>query len=623
MGDWCRRKARTGALCVFVSAALFAAGCGGSSHGGSPTTASGPPVKGGEVSFALPAGNSPNMILPFFGAAYIGNANTMDFMALMYRPLYYLDGQTFQLDEEKSLAAPPVYNSARTAVTIQMKRWHWSDGEPVSPKDVAFFIALAKTETANWWAAVPGLFPANVKSVSYDDAANSFTLHLTGPVNPDWFTYNQLSLIQPMPLAWDITGPGKKANCTDEDVAAEASECPKVYNYLESQAKSTSTYGTNKLWQVVNGPWRLKSFSPGGTSVVLVPNTSYSGSDKPHISEFQLESFTSEQAEYNVLRSGTSLTVGYLPFIDAPQKPTDGAGGPNPVSGYNLEPWFSWALNYINVNFNNPVTGPVEHQLYFRQALQYLTDQNTWIKDAYNGYAAPDFGGVPNQPSTPYLTSYVQNAPYGFDVAKAKSLITSHGWTISGSGPATCTSPGTGSGECGAGVKAGTPLSFSLTYPAGQESVSTELQDYQSKLREVGIQVTLRTLPLNALFATALPCTPKQSTCNWGMVDFGGPDSYDPFWYPDDGLEFSCGAPANTSSYCNPALDKIYANQVYRNPGLAALHEVENLVTQDAAFVFIPVPDGQLTEVRSNLGGYTQSGTMAIAPEDWYFTSGS
>ena len=51
---------------------------------------------------------------------------------------------------------------------------------------------------------MPGRFPDNVVSVA---APNSSTLvlHLNASYDPEWFLYNQLSQLVPMPLAWHRT----------------------------------------------------------------------------------------------------------------------------------------------------------------------------------------------------------------------------------------------------------------------------------------------------------------------------------------------------------------------------------------------------------------------------------
>ena len=52
----------------------------------------------------------------------------------------------------------------------------------------------------------------------------------------------------------------------------------------------------------MDGPWKLSTFRSDGYAQ-FVPNTRYSGT-KPKLKSFVMEPFTSEAAEFNVLRSG-------------------------------------------------------------------------------------------------------------------------------------------------------------------------------------------------------------------------------------------------------------------------------------------------------------------------------
>ena len=47
--------------------------------------------------------------------------------------------------------------------------------------------------------------PDDVKSV-VANGPTKVTITLTGPTNPYWFTYNELSQITPFPMAWDVDG---------------------------------------------------------------------------------------------------------------------------------------------------------------------------------------------------------------------------------------------------------------------------------------------------------------------------------------------------------------------------------------------------------------------------------
>jgi peptide/nickel transport system substrate-binding protein len=75
-----------------------------------------------------------------------------------------------------------------------------------------------------------------------------------------------------------------------------------VAQFLNTQSQDLSTYATNPLWQVVNGPFKLSQFTTGGF-VNMVPNKNYSGSPKPTISAFEELPYTSDTAEFDQLRS--------------------------------------------------------------------------------------------------------------------------------------------------------------------------------------------------------------------------------------------------------------------------------------------------------------------------------
>jgi peptide/nickel transport system substrate-binding protein len=225
----------------------------------------------------------------------------------------------------------------------------------------------------------------------------TLTMTMDKAYNPTWFTDNELSQLTPMPMAWDKTAAGA-SNC-----AAVVADCAKVYSYLDSQSKSLSTWVGSPLWSVVDGPWKLTSFNADGNST-FVPNPTYSGPVKATLAKFEELPFTTESAEYNVLQAGAAgagqkIDVGYLPTTDAPNKPANVAVGSNPVNGYTLAPLIEWAINYFPLNFQSTTgNGPVNRQLYFRQALQYLMNQKAVIDGPLHGYGAYTVGSAPTPP---------------------------------------------------------------------------------------------------------------------------------------------------------------------------------------------------------------------------------
>ena len=102
------------------------------------------------------------------------------------------------------------------------------------------------------------------------------------------------------------TGPIKRYDGTTSGALA-------VYKYDSGQGAKISTYTTNPLWKVVDGPWRLFRTSRRTARSRSFPTRRCSGPIKPHISKFVELPFTSDEAELNALRSG-AVDVGYLPY---------------------------------------------------------------------------------------------------------------------------------------------------------------------------------------------------------------------------------------------------------------------------------------------------------------------
>ncbi len=149
--------------------------------------------------------------------------------------------------------------------------------------------------------------------------------------NPTWFTYNELSQITPMPLAWDVTASGPQQLHHDR-----SADCAEVYAYLDSQSKNLSSWVSSKIWSIVDGPWKLSAFNSDGNST-FVPNPAYSGAASPPWPSSRRCRSPPRRAEYNVLQAacaggGQKLDVGYLPTTDAPTKPANATVGTNPVT---------------------------------------------------------------------------------------------------------------------------------------------------------------------------------------------------------------------------------------------------------------------------------------------------
>ena len=141
----------------------------------------------------------------------------------------------------------------------------------------------------------------------------------------------------------------------------------------------------------MDGPFKLKGYtSPAG---LLRAEQKLSGPNKPKVSQFVEVPFTSADAEYNALRAGSLTSATY-------RQPTVRRSRPLRKRDITPRQWKVYGFSSIFYNFNNPSVGPGFQQLYVRQAMQYLMDQQLQISKVFSGYAQPDYGMVVNGPSS-------------------------------------------------------------------------------------------------------------------------------------------------------------------------------------------------------------------------------
>jgi peptide/nickel transport system substrate-binding protein len=612
MNLW-RRKLRLGAVAGAVALALTAAACSSSS---SPSTSSsGAPIKGGTVTFADLPTDIPNFIFPMMTLAYFSVANSQGLQYLMYRPLYFYGGENTSPTVAYNLspADKPVYTDGGRTVVINLKGWKWSNGETVDADDVLFWLHMMAAEFTSWAGSAPGGIPTNITSMAVTGPLQ-ITLHLNKAYSSLWYTYNELSQITPLPQAWDVTSVGGKpgsGGCLTDSAADKWAKCVAVYNFLSAQAKDTSTYATSPIWTIIDGPWKLQSFNTDG-NVSFVPNPKYSGSPKPQISVFKEVPFTDDSSEYTAVKTG-AIDIGYIPAQDLPAKsPSAVLPSTDPLgSGWTMEPNYDWGFAYYLVNWNNPTAGPLFKQLYIRQALEYVNDQVGIAKAEYRGFAYPNTGPAPNEPSNPWISSaQTENGgqgPYPFSVSKAKSVLTSHGWKEVG-GVMTCETPA----KCGAGIKAGQKLAFTLDYSTGEAAMTNSIAIYKSDASEAGIDVNIVGQTFTTVIGEAIPTSTSWQAAEYGLW------IYSPDYEPTGEELFATGAGSNGGSYSNPKMNSLIA-ATQTSSSIAAYKAFDTFAAEQLPYIYVELPYG-IQVVKSTLHGVDFNPLQSLLPEYYYYT---
>lgn len=584
------------------------------------------PRKGGVVTWACAPGFPPAVIFPFTPAERMGTRNILEFQALMYRTLYYFgsDG-TPNVDYHQSIGEEPVWSEDGRTARVRVKPWKWSNGETVCADNVLFWVNLMKVKGPRYGEYVPGYFPDNL--TEYGKLADDevfFTFDK--PYSKHWVLHNQLSTITPLPKAWDRTADGP-ANASGDLADVEA-----VYDYLMAEQGDIINEGNehrtrwagSPVWSVVSGPWRLKSYTLEGV-VTFVPNEHYSGPNKPHLDEFRQIPTFSDEEQYEVLRKGPDaeggFQVGYLPLSFATEPAVDPVvGGPNPLAEhYTMHPQTAFCIRYISLNYNNPtVVGKMFAQTYLRQALQSVLDQDTAVRDIYQGYAYRQNGPVPMYPRTEYVSPRQREGawPLPFDPKHAKELLEANGWDTSRT-PAVCVRAGTGPGEAGEGIPEGTELTLLMRYVEGRPALTRLMEGFRDAAAEAGIELRLREVYGSVLVAEDAPCVPTEETpCLWEMCCWNGGWAYH---HPTGEILFSTGAGGNFGFYTDPKADALIERTVTTDD-LDVLYEYQDYIAEQVPVIFTPNFPIRLFEVANNLKGFGPINPYGmINPENWYY----
>jgi peptide/nickel transport system substrate-binding protein len=579
------------------------AACSSSKDPGSSGSAT--RVNGGTATIAQSPGNQFNYIFPLLNYNNDIGANIETSQYLMWRPLYWFGGpNSVGLNKAESLAQPVVVKKqgSNTLATITLKSFRWSDGTPVTSRDVEFWYDLLKADTGQWWGYVPGQFPDNVLQFKIM-SPTEFALTFKGDYSSTWL-YNELGQLIPLPQhAWDKeSASGKVGNYDQTTSGAKA-----VDHFLLGQNSDLSTYASNPLWQVVDGPWKLTSYTSSTGDATYVRNMKYSGPVTGSIHELKVLDYTSDTAEFDSLLSSGGISYGYVPYNDAAEISRVES------DGYTVQPWPAWGITYLSLNYGSPQVGSIFKQLYVRQAMQHLINQAGYISQFLQGYGNPTYGPVPLVPKSPFLTAAQQKNPYSYDPAAATALLKSHGWKVVANGVSSCTKPGSGPSDCGAGIAAGAKLQFNLDYATGTQAGTEEDAALQSSFAQDGIKLNLSGSSFNNVVGEDVPC--NKANC-WQMNYYNQGWFFDPGENDPDGtVVFQQGV---GGSYSNPTADSLMSK--LPSGGLSALGKYENYLAQQLPVLWMPEFDYQISAVNSKLkGAFPQDPDTNVYPENWYY----
>ncbi len=499
------RIALVGAMAAAL--AVAAAGCGSSSNNSSAGTSNLKPQHGGTIVFALPPQTNINWYIPVVNSGYDSLYN-FQLINSLYKPLIWINNQ-YGINWKSSVASKITYNTSGTVYHVFMNpKWKWSNGQPVTTKDVLFTWNVIQATSAKnapspwpWVGAGSGDMPNGVKSV----VANSkyeFTVTLKQPANQEWYIYNGLSALSPMPsAAWN-----------------------KYPNNITQEIKYLGQNGTNPHFDtVVDGAYKLQS-ATSSQSWTIVPNPSFPG-QKAH-AKIVFAYQGSNASEFAALKTGT-VQVGYVDLSEW--------GARGELTGDNLFTNYPFDYQDIELNMHSNAQGglgPVFNQLYVRQALEMAINQNAINKAVYHGVGPAQYGPIPTVPKTIYLDPKLTKPIYAYNLKKAKALLTSHGWKEKG------------------GVMTnskGQKLAFTLMYSSGNASTDAQMALIQQEWGQIGVKITLKPTPFASLIGIidSNANAPKWDAAGGLGIIYGGS-------YPTGHTLFGTGGGLNQFGYSSP-----------------------------------------------------------------------
>jgi peptide/nickel transport system substrate-binding protein len=442
---------------------------------------------------------------------------------LMYQPLLWINGKDDKIDWSRSVASAVTTPDNGITYNVTLGDWKWSDGVPVTSADVAYTFKLIKELGTSYVGYGSGGMPDIIKSFSIQ-SPTQFQVVLTHRVNPTWFIYNGLALLQPTPAhAW-----GKYS----------------LNQIFQLQSSP-------KFFSVVDGPLFVKRLDVG-LDLVMVPNANYSG---PHV-HFSRLIFKFLESDGQAVEDVESRDLDMANVPDALWNAVQHLPGIHLVT---LPPGEDF--NYIALNFRDPAMA-FFRDARVRDAMADALDQAGMIKLVYHGLGVEIHGPVPPVPPT-FLSPEMKagNYPVGYDPAKARALLQQAGFAP---------------GPDGIMEKDGKKLSFTYLMSSGDALIEQSAEYEQANFAKIGIQMKIHEIEFNQMLALL-----DNPHAHWEAA--GLAQSY--VGYPSGELLFKTGSYYNSGGYSNPEMDRLI-QQSTETPGLSGLYAYENFASAQQPVIF-------------------------------------
>jgi peptide/nickel transport system substrate-binding protein len=316
---------------------------------------------------------------------------------------------------------------------------------------------------------------------------------------------------------------------------------------------------------VSGGPFELVKYAVN-QDALFKRNPNWWG-PKPHIDGFGLQFFSNDDAMIQALKDNQ------VDFIGEYTPPTAVAALKRAGFVVTTTPSLSMKTFIINTNPHKTTHRELLNPL-VREAIEYATDRQQIIKTAWLGLAEPGSTIIAPSDGTWHDTNL---QPVPFSLAKANELLDQAGYKM---------------GSNGVRIADGHPMSYNVIFPPDERGTGDRtFEIMQTDLSKIGIQITQQNMDDSAAFNAISAPNSKYETFDMAMWDWVPPVD------PDFMLSvLTCAQLGNNSDsgYCNPAYDKMYAEQsTLLNPAArrALIFKMQQYIYNARPYIILDYPD--------------------------------
>jgi peptide/nickel transport system substrate-binding protein len=445
-----------------------------------------------------------------------------------------------------SLAKTWSVSSSHKTWTFQLRHGVlWQDGKPFTSKDVVFtFHVDVNPKTAA--TAVPPIIASQVQSITANGPfAVTITLKHTLPAN---LFLQAVSYIRIIPE--HILG-----------------------SVPISKLSSDTAFARHPIG---TGPLKLVKWVQGGYLKFAANPHYFRGA--PHIQSVVMDIVPSPTTAIAQLESGAIDLID----LSNPISPTQYQAA---IKHSNIRGYTNPTLSWKNITL---VEQGLFKDVYVRQALDYATPKQQLIQTVLGGYGTPAYY---SQPVNSWQGTTVGIKKYPFSLAKARQLLTSHGFHE----------------VHGVMTKNGQPLKITLYSSSTDPENGLIARVIKADWGKIGVPVNIRLVDPNAMLASGGPLYSKTGLNAFLLSWVQGPDpesdSY--HWLGANSLLVN-PAGGNYARYDNSTVNKLLTegattfSQAARAP---LYHQVDRILSQQVPDIFLWWSDS-LTMANKNLTGY-------------------